>query len=110
MAQATTFTAEINIYRCDLTNIYRLNEEIEECKKDIASLRERIMMYAANGVRGVNAKDDEGFEMHPNDVLHREVDCLLEQLLSESDRLSSLLLLKEDYDEETEKFRTAEYC
>ncbi len=109
MGYGTMFTADMYISREDLTNIHNVNDEIDESQKLIADLRERIFMYVANGVNGVCTKDCEGEDLNPNDALHQEVSSLLDQLLEVSDRLSVLLLLKADYDEDTKKFKTAEF-
>ena len=108
MSWGTIFTAEIYLIRESYNNLYQLEEEIDHVEKTVQNIRERIMMYCACGVQGCNTKDCEDNDVNPIDALHKEIVDLLEYYDEQQTKLYKLLLLKEDWDEVEQKFKTAE--
>lgn len=110
MSWGTYFNAEIYINRENYDNIYQLEEEIKNTEKKIQELRERLFMYCACGCNGVNHKDCEDNLVNPVDAMYVEINSLLEQYNEEQGRLRLLYYLREDWDEQESKFKTAQNC
>lgn len=109
MSYGTTLEYEIFFSHENLTDYQDVLNAIEESKDDISDLKERILMYCASGIKGVCSDDCEGNPMNPVDALHSEITHLLERYEEAVIRHSNLLALKEDWDDNEKKFKTAWY-
>jgi hypothetical protein len=110
MSWGTCFNVDFFINREKYDNIYQLDEEIKSTEKEIQELRERLFMYCACGCNGVNHKDCEDNPVNPVDAMYVEINSLLEQYNEEQGRLQLLYYLREDWDEQESKFKTAQNC
>ena len=102
----TDFTADIFLVRERYNNLSHLEEEIEDTEKYIRSIREKILMQCASGAK-YGCTDIEGNEFNPIDYVHTQVNECFEEYDREQGRLFNLYLLKEDWDEKENKFKTA---
>lgn len=102
----TDFTADIFLVRERYNNLSHLEEEIEDTEKYIRSIREKILMQCASGAK-YGCTDIEGNEFNPIDYVHNQVSEWFEEYDREQGRLFNLYLLKEDWDEKENKFKTA---
>lgn len=103
----TDFTADIFLVRERYDNLSQLEEEIEGTERYIRSIRERILMQCASGAK-YGCTDIEGNEFNPIDYVHTQVSEWFEEYDREQGRLFNLYLLKEDWDEKENKFKTAQ--
>lgn len=102
----TDFTADIFLVRERYNNLSHLEEEIEDTEKYIRSIREKILMQCASGAK-YGCTDIEGNEFNPIDYVHSQVSEWFEEYDREQGRLFNLYLLREDWDEKENKFKTA---
>ena len=102
----TDFTADIFLVRERYNNLSHLEGEIEDTEKYIRSIRENILMQCARGAK-YGCTDIEGNEFNPIEYVHTQVNEWLEEYDREQGRLFNLYLLKKDWDEKENKFKTA---
>lgn len=103
MSWGIDFTADIFLSRQDYgENIYRVQDEIDNVKKNIQSLKERMLMMAMSGVNSVCTKDCEGNDCDVVDVVHSKFCELLQYYDEEQTQLYDLLLYKEYLEKEQE--------
>ena len=96
MAWGIEFTADIILLRQDYgENVYRVQDEIDELKKNCADLKERMLMLVAGGKDMVNTKDCEGIDTDAVDVLHLKFKDMLELYDEYQTKLYDLYLYKE---------------
>lgn len=107
MGWGTTFNTDIYISRESIEDIYTLDGNIEEVDNDIRHIREKILMYCAAGVNGVNKTDCEGNPVNPIDSLHIELKELLDWYEESMTKKTKYVLMRGDYDEKEGKFKTA---
>lgn len=108
MGWGTEFQAEIYLSRENYEDILQVERELADTKKYSNWLKTRIYMYASSGPSGVSTKDDEGFECNPIECLHIELDKLFDEYSKSIIKEHELELLKEDWDDENKKFKTAD--
>lgn len=106
MGWGTDFTAEIFLNRERYNNLSSLLDEIESTENYVKIIREKILMQCACGAK-YGCKDVEGNEFDPIDYVHRQVSEWFEEYDRENGRLHNLYLLKEDWDDKENKFKTA---
>ena len=106
MGWGIDFKADIYISRERYDNLFQLLEEIDDTEKYIRSIREKILMQCASGAK-YGCTDIEGNEFNPIDYVHTQVSEWFEEYDREQGRLFNLYLLKEDWDERENKFKTA---
>lgn len=106
MGWGIDFKADIYISRERYDNLFQLLEEIDDTEKYVRSIREKILMQCASGAK-YGCKDIEGHEFDPIEYVHTQVNEWLEEYDREQCRLFNLYLLKEDWDEKENKFKTA---
>jgi hypothetical protein len=96
MSYGIEFTADIFLLRQDYgENVYRVQDEIDELKKNSADLKERMLMLVAGGKDMVNTKDCEGINTDAVDVLHLKFKDMLELYDEYQTELYDLYLYKE---------------
>lgn len=79
MGYGIDFTADIFLSRQDYgENIYRVQDEIDDLKKQSQQIREKLLMMIMGGVKSVNTKDCEDNECDAVDVLHIKFNDLLD--------------------------------
>lgn len=108
MSYGITFQANIFISHETYQTIYEVDSDIKELEEQLQRMKERLMMYCACGVKGVCSKDCEDNPMNPIDALHRELEDLFEYCDEVNRKLHNLYLLREDWDEKENKFKTVE--
>lgn len=107
MGWGTCFTADIYMSRESIKDLYTLESEIESADNDIRTIRERILMYCAAGVSAGQKKDVEGNDLDPIFSIHTEVSELFEWYQEAVEKKYKLQLLKDDWDDKENKFKTA---
>lgn len=98
MGFGTDFTANIYISRERFQTEYELDEQIQETKEWIQLTKEKILMACIGGKDSFNLVDCEGNPCNAVDVIHTEVNSMLNSLLEDSDKLFRYELLKENFD------------
>lgn len=79
MGYGIDFTADIFLSRQDYgENIYSVQDEIDDLKKQSQQIREKLLMMIMGGVKSVNTKDCEDNECDAVDVLHIKFNDLME--------------------------------
>lgn len=79
MSWGIDFTADIFLSRQDYgENIYVVQDEIDDLKKQSQQIREKLLMMIMGGVKSVNTKDCEDNECDAVDVLHIKFNDLME--------------------------------
>lgn len=106
MSSGTSFTSSIDVKYKVLKDVYDVDNAIAESEEYIKSLRERILMQCAFGANH-NYKDCAGYDYDPIDYLHGQVSEWLNEYDREHEELYALRLLREDWNEEEQKFDTA---
>ena len=106
MSWGTDFTAELFIKNKRFENIYHLQEEIESTKEYLQTLREKIFMQCASGLPS-GCKDIEGNPVDAIDDVHCCVSGWFEEYNRELRYLVLLEMLEEDWDDKSQKWKTA---
>lgn len=79
MGWGIDFTADIFLSRQDYgENIYRVQDEIDDLKKQSQQIKEKMLMMVMGGVNSVTTKDCEDNECDAVDVLHIKFNDLLD--------------------------------
>ena len=79
MGYGIDFTADIFLSRQDYgENIYRVQDEIDDLKKQSQQIKEKMLMMVMGGVNSVTTKDCEDNECDAVDVLHIKFNDLLD--------------------------------
>lgn len=79
MSYGIDFTADIFLSRQDYgENIYRVQDEIDDLKKQSQQIKEKMLMMVMGGVNSVTTKDCEDNECDAVDVLHIKFNDLLD--------------------------------
>lgn len=110
MSMGMDFTADMFIRYLHVETLQDVEEEIRNIQENIQYTKERILMYCASGPSGVCNKDCEDNVIEPVVALHHEMRQLLESYDEDLSKLYDLELLKTDWDEKTQQFKTAQYC
>lgn len=97
MGYGTSFTADMYISRERFETEHDLEVVIEETKKDIQSIREKLLMACIGGKDSFSNVDCEGNICNAVDVIHIEVNNMLDYLLELNDKLFRYELLKENF-------------
>lgn len=96
MSYGVEFTADIFLSHQDYgENIYRVQDEINDLKKYIQDLKERMLMLVAGGKDMVNTKDCGDNECDAVDVLHNKFTDMLNLYNEYQTQLYDLYLYKE---------------
>lgn len=98
MGWGTDFTADIYLSRERFETEYELDSKIEETKDYIRVVREKILMACMNSKDAFNIEDCEGNKFDLVDVVHRNVNELLDWLIEMNDKLYMYELLKKNFD------------
>jgi hypothetical protein len=108
MGWGTTFTADIFFSKEHIDNLYQLESKIEDAERDIRTCRERILMHCAAGVNAAPKYDcEENVIDSPLMCIHNEVNELFDWYEEAVTTRYKLNLLKDDWDDKDNKFKTA---
>lgn len=97
MGWGTNFTADIYLSRERFETEYELDLKIEEMEDYIRIVREKILMTCMIGKDAFNIEDCEGNKCEPVDVVHTNVNELLDWLIEKNNQLYTYELLKENF-------------
>lgn len=98
MSWATNFTAEINLMRERFDTEYELDEKIQDTKECIQQTREKLLMICMGNKDSFSHVDSDGNICHRVDIVHMEVNNMLNYLHDLHDDLLRYELLKENFE------------
>ena len=87
MGWGTDFTADIYLNRLTFSNVYELEDTIQNCKGEIEEHNRTLLMYASSNLKDIVPEE---WKNEPMDFLRREVGKVLEELESEIRHLKDL--------------------
>lgn len=99
MGWGTDFTADIYLPRERFETEHELDLKMSEIEEDIHVTREKILMACMNGKDSFNVEDCEGNKCNLVDIVHRNINELLDNLIFLNDKLYTYDLLKHNFED-----------